>query len=289
MIYYAVHKGYDVGIFHTWGSAERVIKGYSGAVFKKFSNIEDAEYFVKYGEIKPKGIHTLVCTDATVKQKPIRNSLSKLMLKTTSSVPSSVPLIASSVQSSVPLISSSVPSSVPLIASSVPSSVPLIASYYSHGDYDSSSPTVHVYCDGGVIGNGTRHARGGYGVFIPKTDYFKEHIVSEPLRRSKITNNVAELSGVIKSLELILLTELELKTSLTWVINYDSTYAVDVITGKKASKANLDLVKIGKELLTECTLKQVKLRFNHVYSHTSNTDLFSLGNSIVDVLAGKNH
>ncbi|NLV75571.1 MAG: RNase H [Tissierellia bacterium] len=44
--YYAVKEGREIGVYETWGECEAQVKGYSGAVYKKFSTYEEAENFV---------------------------------------------------------------------------------------------------------------------------------------------------------------------------------------------------------------------------------------------------
>lgn len=43
---YAVRKGKKTGIFNTWKECEEVVKGYSGAEFKSFININDANSYL---------------------------------------------------------------------------------------------------------------------------------------------------------------------------------------------------------------------------------------------------
>lgn len=45
MPFYSVHKGEIVGVFDNWGDCKDSIDNYKGAVFKKFDNQKDAEYF----------------------------------------------------------------------------------------------------------------------------------------------------------------------------------------------------------------------------------------------------
>lgn len=52
MPYYAVHKGKVNNVFTSWDDCKNSIHGYSGAIYKKFNNKEDAEEFVKYGDKK---------------------------------------------------------------------------------------------------------------------------------------------------------------------------------------------------------------------------------------------
>lgn len=46
---YAVRKGKKIGIFNTWRQCEEVVKGFSGAEFKSFLNINDANDYLNFG------------------------------------------------------------------------------------------------------------------------------------------------------------------------------------------------------------------------------------------------
>lgn len=46
---YAVRKGKKVGIFNTWKECEEVVKGFSGAEFKSFSNLNEAKDYLNFG------------------------------------------------------------------------------------------------------------------------------------------------------------------------------------------------------------------------------------------------
>lgn len=48
--YYAIRKGRVVGILTDWGEASQSVTGYSGAKFKKFSVLSDAEEYMKGGD-----------------------------------------------------------------------------------------------------------------------------------------------------------------------------------------------------------------------------------------------
>ncbi|XP_076351678.1 uncharacterized protein LOC143247447 isoform X2 [Tachypleus tridentatus] len=51
-MYYAVHKGRTTGVFGSWEECERQVKGFSGAVFKKFDTQAEAQSFVITGTSK---------------------------------------------------------------------------------------------------------------------------------------------------------------------------------------------------------------------------------------------
>lgn len=44
---YAVRQGHKVGIFDTWGECQEATKGFSGAEFKSFSTVEQAEDYMR--------------------------------------------------------------------------------------------------------------------------------------------------------------------------------------------------------------------------------------------------
>lgn len=47
--FYAVKKGRQTGIFNTWAECQEQITGFSGAVYKSFSNLADAEAYMNIG------------------------------------------------------------------------------------------------------------------------------------------------------------------------------------------------------------------------------------------------
>lgn len=48
--FYGVKEGKNIGIYNTWKECEEQVKGYSGAIYKKFSSYEEAYSFVNGGE-----------------------------------------------------------------------------------------------------------------------------------------------------------------------------------------------------------------------------------------------
>lgn len=46
--YYAVRKGNTIGIFNTWNECQKSISGYSGAEYKSFGSIEDAQAYINH-------------------------------------------------------------------------------------------------------------------------------------------------------------------------------------------------------------------------------------------------
>ncbi|MFA5577437.1 MAG: ribonuclease H family protein [Tissierellaceae bacterium] len=48
--YYAVKKGKNIGIYESWKECEENVRGFSGAIYKKFSSPEEALRFMEGGE-----------------------------------------------------------------------------------------------------------------------------------------------------------------------------------------------------------------------------------------------
>lgn len=44
--YYAVKKGFKTGIFNSWNECKQVVNGYSGAIYKSFTSLQEAREFL---------------------------------------------------------------------------------------------------------------------------------------------------------------------------------------------------------------------------------------------------
>lgn len=55
MSYYGVKAGRKQGVYATWSEAEEQVKGYSGAVFKKFQTEQEAKAYVYGGSAEQSG------------------------------------------------------------------------------------------------------------------------------------------------------------------------------------------------------------------------------------------
>lgn len=53
--YYAVKAGRQVGIYQTWADCQKQVTGYSGAIFKSFSTLEEAEAFIGLTKVQSLG------------------------------------------------------------------------------------------------------------------------------------------------------------------------------------------------------------------------------------------
>lgn len=58
MPYYVVHKGIKPGIYNTWDECKKNVQKFKGAIYKKFSDIYEARYFLKNGNCQVKEYNT---------------------------------------------------------------------------------------------------------------------------------------------------------------------------------------------------------------------------------------
>ena len=145
-------------------------------------------------------------------------------------------------------------------------------------------PDYFVYTDGSCRNNGRLDAISGIGVFFGIAD---ERNVSERVI-GKQTNNIAELSAVIKAGSII---ESDIKAGKKIEIVTDSEYVIKCVYsyGEKCNKKgwenvdipNKDLVKLVFEMFNS----NPNIQFSHVRAHTGNTDIHSMCNDLVDKLA----
>ena len=47
--YYAVRKGLNPGIYNTWDECRKNVIGFSGAIYKSFTSLEEAKSFMNGG------------------------------------------------------------------------------------------------------------------------------------------------------------------------------------------------------------------------------------------------
>lgn len=149
---------------------------------------------------------------------------------------------------------------------------------------EDSDNVVFIYTDGSCIRFKNNISKAGFGIYIPS-----KHIkVGKPLLNQKITNNRAELTAIIESINY--LDEEDLNKKLC--IFTDSQYSIYIFTGtgeryekdgyKKDGKdvPNIDLIKRILELKRKYNIVLLKVR-----AHTEKKDEHSNGNKIADKLA----
>jgi ribonuclease HI len=156
--------------------------------------------------------------------------------------------------------------------------------FHRNGPFGGPKPEVDyvVYTDGACRKNGKAGSVGGYGIYFANQDSRNTSV----RLAGKVTNNIAELTAVIKAIEMI---ASDLATKRV-AIYTDSTYAMCCCTtygtkcaakGWPADIPNLDLVRTAFHLVQQ----HPNLSLVHVSAHTTNTDVHSIGNRNADELA----
>jgi len=141
-----------------------------------------------------------------------------------------------------------------------------------------------VYTDGACKNNGKATALSSIGIYFSNHNLYKIDNISEVIKGSSHTNNIAELTAINKSLSLIKQHDIKLPIHLYT----DSKYSMNILTKwypkwtnkDKQSKKNIPLIENTYELYNE-----IKPNISHVRSHTNLNDEHSLGNAIADQLA----
>ena len=127
---------------------------------------------------------------------------------------------------------------------------------------------MKVFCDGSCLNNGKKNSKGGYGIFFGNDD---PRNVSEALTCEKITNQVAELTAIQKTIEILIKDNCK---DIVYIYT-DSKYVIGIFTEwaktweknnwfrKAGTIQNLELIK---DIYNK--MKNVNIIFKHVRAHT---------------------
>lgn len=148
---------------------------------------------------------------------------------------------------------------------------------------------IKVYVDGACRNNGKPTAKAGVGVYFGEDD---SRNISKPLDGDIQTNNRAELTAMLISLQLLLKTEdVELDQ---FKVYSDSKYSIDCITkwisGWKRNnwKTSSNEPVKNKDLIESIYDNMIQFRdleFVYIKAHTTEMDEDSIGNRWADKLA----
>jgi ribonuclease HI len=216
--YYAVRCGRNIGVYKTWSECQSNVKGFPGAVFKKFDTVEEAEQFSK----KPSASYKDDLEEDGNIEEPTSNKQSIYDSRNTSNDICISSVFGVTEDKEVPTRKSRDTSkdvSITSIWLSDESKTTEKRKYHADGSDDIykqryklarvdpsfSSSTEHkqkkvsvVYTDGASSNNGKSYARAGYGVYWGDND---PRNASVRLVGEKQTNQRAEASAVIHALE----------------------------------------------------------------------------------------
>ena len=280
MSYYVVKQGKTPGIYFNWTSCQNQVKGFSGAIYKKFPTISEARQFLTSSTTTPSATTTTTILSPLLTTKPTHNPATPTQTLTPTTSTTSTPTTPTTLMS---VLTGNVQVAGVIVDDNITAFSPQSNTTKLSRD---DSQMVTIFTDGSckMFSNGSRQA--GFGYYIPSRD----RRVSMPLTRPPYTNNRAELLAIITAVQ-----EFPPKTSLDININIvtDSRYSILIFTGTgvKYRKNNyLDSkrqVVPNKDLIIEALqlLQDYSLKFTYIAAHTGFSDELSLGNSIADQLA----
>ena len=205
MSYYAVAKGRKTGIYRTWAECENQVKGFGGAVFKKFKNSSEAENFIalKSGLIPTQSSsinskRNFSCSSSSDEpaSKKVKNDMTEEeMIKFLLSCD------YDEEKDDVKASSSSSNNSSSWQSDKIRMIKPGETNLKSYGGYqfqEDSDGFVHVYTDGSCENNGRRNAIAGLGVYFDENHPLNK---AEPVE-GRATNNVGEIQAAIRAISL---------------------------------------------------------------------------------------
>jgi ribonuclease HI len=298
-VFYGVANGRTKGIFTTWTECEKSIKDFPSAKFKKFTSLDEAEKFVgsklstnltnKYSNIN---FDSGSDSESNSEPKP-KTKLTKLTKQvksyTSTTFTQSTPYISSRAEEDLIRANINFDSSDSDSCSDSDTNTDLEPisktksnKLYELGDF---KPDIIIYTDGSCISNGKSDAKAGLGVYFGLND---PRNISEQVQ-GKQSNNTAELGALIRAYKVVK-TEIDVGKKVAFFT--DSQYSLWCLTtyGDKCSQTKWTKVIPNKELVKEAyelfgSNKNPNIKLVHVFSHTGEQDIHSLGNEQADRLA----
>ena len=313
-VFYAVAYGKTKGIFTTWTECEKSIKNFPNAKFRKFASKEDAEQFVKTGNIPTNtkknnsNNNTNTTTtkskysdinfesdsdsDSDVGVSGVSNVSSVITQKSKTNLQSQSKTYNSTfinVKNEEKSIRENINFDTDTDTDSNTDSDEIISTHTQTQSYPTEigdfKPDIIVYTDGACASNGKPNAKAGIGVYFGAND--PRNISAQV--QGKQSNNTGELNALISAYKTV---EQEIQSGKNVAFFTDSVYSLRCLTtyGDKCSQSNWnknipnkELVKQAYELFKFNNSPNIKLI--HVRAHTGAQDTHSLGNEQADYLA----
>lgn len=272
--FYAVRVGKQPGVYATWDECETQVKGFGGAIYKKFTTQQEANAFIAGGSSESSS-------------KKTRNSSNEALNGSSFAyIDTSSGLIVSQSEHSNGSLNGTSSSKRKSIESERPLTKKPRLPYPKSSMPDPVTPdgvrVIPVYTDGAASANGKgARAKAGWGVYFPDYNYLSE---SCRLDGSEQTNNRAELMAIIRAIQL----NPDPKAQLH--IFTDSQYSINCLTdwqfkwrrnnwkrGKDEDVKNKDLIRLCEFEIRKCAHRPI---ITYVKGHSSNK-----GNKEADRLA----
>ncbi|CRK95018.1 CLUMA_CG008504, isoform A [Clunio marinus] len=205
MSFYAVARGRIPGIFSTWNECESQVKGFSGAVYKKFKTKTEADNFIarscSNGEPPSKKQKKTPLNFAKIMEKNSKQSSTSIQETSNEYATKSdeEAFLALEEYPDEPQAMTSAKSSTKEkskqsdgIKLEPPESTSL-KKYHNVDFHEDSKGFVHVYTDGSCENNGKTTAAAGIGVFFGDDNIYN---ISKPVE-GRPTNNSGEIQAAI--------------------------------------------------------------------------------------------
>lgn len=219
MAYYAVAKGRQTGIFRSWfvnslfsfysislffrfrGECENQVKGFGGAVFKKFKSQQEAQAFVEGQPAAKKQKTTQGKINFTKAIDNITSTTTNSKRKATDGVDSDDELFLNLEEFPDSASSSVTPNEQkrkdPLAIKFEQPAPTTEKSYNGFKFMEDSNGFVHVYTDGSCESNGKYAAAAGVGVYFGENHALN---ISDPVT-GRPTNNAGEIQAAIRAIQ----------------------------------------------------------------------------------------
>lgn len=230
--FYAVQKGRQTGVFTSWSTCETQVKGFSGAVYKSFPTRGQAEAFARAssGSGWSNAVPALDAPSGSDYKKAREAHNNKKQQSEPGSkkdfAPKSITKLEQGLESAL-MREKKLEQALMRARAALHDSTIQPASDSKSIFSTTSGQDIIAFCDGSSIGNGTRGARAGWGVYFENTNM--RHLnESRRLPGFLQTNNRAELMALIRAIRLCYQDPSNAGRQL--VLMTDSQYSMDCVT-----------------------------------------------------------
>ncbi|RJE22519.1 ribonuclease H [Aspergillus sclerotialis] len=275
--FYGIQRGRVPGVYTDWAQAQEQIRGFTRPRYKKFSTREEAEEFVRMGQDP-----TAVEGGSTLKIDEAPGMISEGVRDEhgTQIEPGDGPLPPGAVDGFDPN----------LLLDPVTGKV--VHKTKEQKTATKPKPTgppgmLRIYTDGSSLKNGGTLASAGVGVYFGPGDTSNpSRNVSEPLRGNRQTNQRAELTAILRALDIAPRhRDITIVTDSQYAINCVTVWFIswrrnNWMTSSKKPVENRDLVESILDKIEERESLKVKTLFEWVKGHNMDT-----GNEEADRLA----
>ncbi|KAE8449725.1 hypothetical protein EG329_007500 [Mollisiaceae sp. DMI_Dod_QoI] len=285
--YYAVRAGKQPGVYLTWKECQDNTTGFKGASYKSFLSRKEAQDFVD-GKASGSGTGDKFYGVAVGKKPGVYEDWSEAQLQVTDVKGPKYKKFATRAEAEEFVRTGG---KVPTAKEKKEKKEKGVGKEVLDDEEEKvvkkqkvgSKRKTTVYTDGSSLGNGKAGSAAGVGVWFGNMD---SRNVSEPLEGMPQTNNRAELTGILRALEIAPRDrDLEIITDSNYSINcvtvwYQNWMKKDWKTSTNKDVENQDLIRGIRELIDEREKLKLDTTFTWIRGHDNDP-----GNEAADRLA----